>query len=171
MKTALFFAVSMLPASMAIAAGHSSTFAFDKISEVAGSATAIVGYADETTTLYVTDGEEGKVYGINITDLAAPAALSAMVETGAMAVSASGLTVGQHQGHPMVFTPTDNAAGFTVSEISDPSNKLMLADPTASNTGPALDIEFIAASISPSEQPVVAVVQGDGSVALYQLNQ
>ena len=71
----------------------------------------------------------------------------------------------------MVFAPSDTAAGFSVSEVSDPDNKLSLADPTASNTGPALDIEFIAASISPSEQPVVAVVQGDGSIALYLLNQ
>lgn len=152
----------------AIAAGHSSTFTFEKVGGVASAASAIVGYSDETATLYVSLADEDAIVGINVADPASPAMLD-MTMAADVSAAADGLSVGAHQGHPMVFVSSD--AGFSVYEVSNPSEFVILADPDAGVDGPARDVEFIPAAISPGEQPLIAVVTATGEIDIFQLNQ
>jgi len=152
----------------AMAAGHSSTFTFEKVGEVASAASAIVGYSDETSTLYVSLVDEDAIVGINVADPANPAMLDMKIGAKGGA-GAAGLSVGAHQGHPMVFVSSDT--GFSVYEVSNPSEFVILADPEAGEDGPARDVEFIPAAISPGEQPLIAVVTASGEIDLFQLNQ
>jgi hypothetical protein len=152
----------------AMAAGHSSTFTFDKVGGVASDASAIVGYSDETSTLYVSLADKDAIVGIDVADPANPAMLD-MTMAANVSAAAEGLSVGAHQGHPMVFVSSD--AGFSVYEVSNPSELVILADPDVVENGPARDVQFIPAAISPGEQPLIAVVTATGEINIFQLNQ
>jgi len=174
MKTLLAasFAVSTAFAGqIATAAGHSSTFVFDRVGTVEGAAAAIVGYSDETSTLYVAMADGGLINAVDLSDPANPAAQAQGITLSQDSFANTAVAMGAHQGHPMIFASSATDAGFVVYEASNPENLAMLADPTAADTGPALDIEYIPAAVSPGEQPLIAVVAGDGDIVIYQLNQ
>jgi len=174
MKT--LFATTLALSTIAVgqlvsAAGHSGTFVFDRISAVQTTATAIVGYSHEAKVLFVATSDDGAIAAIDLSDPATPTANGPAFTLDQSVVENSAIEVGAHQGHPMVFVSSETGAGFTVYEASNPENLVMLADPTATDTGAALDIEYIPASVSPGEQPLITVVDGQGDVIIYQLNQ